>query len=604
MNAQPIIADKYLPIEAERICRRVLNALLREDVLQITSKAQIYSAEAAPFQRQLPANLLGCQWLAVSHLGGGRLWLAVAPSTFMQRWTLHDLPLCWEEAGHYRWFDDLQEILALFYQDLAGEARQRFEAFAEECRIAIDHGIVCHQEKQRYFSMHLMQNQSDDTAMWVKRMLHYERLAAFLDHPLYPTARAKLGFNTEDLTVYGPEFQCAFRLHWLAVPKTLCRQHGNMGDIEDLPGFSNVGLAPAYANTHDLIPVHPFMWGKRLQGFLQEHGLDEQVLYAPKSYLQVIPTLSVRTVQLSAQPHLHLKLPLAIKTLGGLNIRTIKPGTIADGHTIQRMLAKIVSDQQRLQGRILLTDESLGQSVANLPFLGYIVRRYPKAIEQGTTVAVAGLLAETPEGVLVMEQLAERYFHGLSKFLDAYLDLTLRFHLVLWLQYGIALESNQQNSLLVLQERPPRLQLLLKDNDAPRIHPGMLAYSRPDLAAAMAQLLDRRILVEDELALAQMFTTITLQLNITVLLEGLAATGRWQREALYKQLDDKILEVLNDLELEEVNTCAARKILLESDTHYLKLLLTAATLQSKQNTGASDVNKYYGKTAPNPLRLL
>ncbi|PPD04667.1 MAG: siderophore biosynthesis protein [Methylobacter sp.] len=590
--------------EADYLCRRVLDALLREDVQNLVSHSHWFCAESVPFRRQLPGKLKKCQWLAARHLSGGCLWLAVKPGSFMQSWVLHDLPVCWESAGRYQWLDDLENILGLFYQALNGEARQRFEAFAEECKVAVEHSIICRQEKQRYFNACQMQSSTGSAPIWLQHLLHYERLAAFLDHPFYPTARAKLGFDADDLAAYSPEFQNAFRLNWLAVPKALCRRHGNIATTGILPDFSDLGLDPSHADSHELLPVHPFMWGERLHTLLRDHGLLNRVLLAPKTALEVVPTLSVRTVQLCNQPRVHLKLPLAIRTLGGMNIRTIKPSTIEDGHTVQTLLGKIIQDEPKLRGLVLLTDESRGLTAAESASFGYIVRQYPNAIEHGTTVAVAGLLAETPKRNLVVEQLVEFYFDDDKDFLEAYLDITLRLHLTLWLRYGIALESNQQNSLLVVQQEEPRLRLLLKDNDAPRIYPAMLATSRPDLAEALERLVDRRILAENELALAQMFTTITLQLNITSLLEGLAATGKRRRDTFYRQLHAKITEVLDDLEGEGVNTRSARDYLLESEWHYLKLLLTAATLQGKHNTGAADVNKYYGKTAPNRLRQL
>jgi len=38
--------------------------------------------------------------------------------------------------------------------------------------------------------------------------------------------------------------------------------------------------------------------------------------------------------------------------------------------------------------------------------------------------------------------------------------------------------------------------------------------------------------------------------------------------------------------------------------HPVKYLLQSASLLSKQECGASDVNKFYGMTGPNPLRDL
>ena len=76
-------------------------------------------------------------------------------------------------------------------------------------------------------------------------------------------------------------------------------------------------------------------------------GLAGRAALAPVAYLDVVPTLSMRTVASAADPRLHLKLPLATATLGLRNRRTVKPATLADGATVQRLLAAVV----RVAGR-------------------------------------------------------------------------------------------------------------------------------------------------------------------------------------------------------------------------------------------------------------
>jgi hypothetical protein len=61
--------------------------------------------------------------------------------------------------------------------------------------------------------------------------------------------------------------------------------------------------------------------------------------------------------------------------------------------------------------------------------------------------------------------------------------------------------------------------------------------------------------------------------------------------------------VLADLSAAGEDTAFARHVLLEDDHLHLKYLLTAASLVEKAQTGAADVNKFYGKRAPNFLRV-
>tara|TARA_R110000850_G_scaffold141170_1_gene262958 strand:- start:1404 stop:1880 length:477 start_codon:yes stop_codon:yes gene_type:complete len=153
--------------------------------------------------------------------------------------------------------------------------------------------------------------------------------------------------------------------------------------------------------------------------------------------------------------------------------------------------------------------------------------------------------------------------------------------------------------VLLTPGRPP--QLLFKDNDAPRLWPDRLCGQMPSMESKVAQLRDQRILVNNETPLAQMFTTITLQLNLAVILEGLAARGLGSRGHWYKVLREEVISVLDQLDEEGVNTQPARKVLLEDRQLYTKYLLRAGSLESKSRTGAADINKFYGKLAPNFL---
>ncbi|MBC7859855.1 MAG: siderophore biosynthesis protein [Burkholderiaceae bacterium] len=591
---------------AQYICRRVLDALLREDVRACVSGAAPVSKHAMPAECAGHASLAPV-WLEVAHFGDGRLWIPVAKARFMQDWRSAALPLLWRQGGQLRELHAVDDILACFAHGLPAAAAALFEAFAGECRIAAAQRALSETERERWFAE--LADAGGDAVWrshWHTRLLHYDRLGAFLDHPLYPTARAKLGFEAEDLAAYGPEFQRCFQLRWLAVPRAL--HHPSIANEQGWPaiwpGFADVGLPPALGQTHALMPVHPFVWGRQLDAFLGESGWHGQVICAPQPYLTVAPTLSVRTVALLAAPPWHLKLPLTIRTLGAKNIRTIKPSTIRDGHSVQTLLAAIAGTEPTIAKRLLLTHEECGAHADQRMFLGYILRRYPaEALSDSSLIPVASLLAATPDGGLVVQEVAAQYYDGdLAAFFDDYLALTLRLHLLLWLRYGIALESNQQNSVLVMSRTGPRLRLLLKDNDAARIHADALAARWPELAAHLAPLQDRRILVAHELPLAQMFTTITLQLNIAVLVEGIAPLLGQPAATLYATVRQGIEAQLAELAADGEDCTLARSVLLDDERLYIKYLLIAATLTEKSATGAADVNKFYGRSAPNFLR--
>lgn len=579
------------------IALRVLDALLREDVRGCASQGT--PAQSVP--RDAPVHPHTGPWLGLDHLPGGALWIPVHPATFMQAWRGAGLPLLWRAGdGRWRTLDTLEQVLAVFAAGLPAAGAALFRAFADECRLAVAHRELADQARSGWYAQAPRRPDS-----WHASLLHYDRVAAFHDHPLYPTARAKLGFDDASLAAYGPETQQGFALRWLALPRALVHASGGPA-AAPWPSFGDVGLAPALADSHALLPVHPFVWDGALQAMLDEAGLAAVAVRAPGAWLHVTPTLSVRTLALRDAPEWHIKVPLTIRTLGAKNIRTIKPSTIADGHRVQSLLGAIATREPALAGRVLLTDERHGAHADHRTFLGYILRRYPATdLADADVVAVAALAAPVPGGTLAVQELAQRWYGGdLAALFAAYLDLTLELHLLLWLRYGVALESNQQNSVLVLDrvDGKPRLRLLLKDNDAARIQVAVLARRWPELARHVAQLDDARIAVEDELPLAQMFTTITLQLNIAALVESIAPVLAQPPAALYGQVRERIDTLLRRLAGEGEDTAMARRVLLDDERLYLKCLLVAATLAEKTETGATDVNKFYGHSAPNFLR--
>jgi len=589
-------------MDAEYLCIRIVDTLLREDVRECVTRSEVVGTESLPKGMATPLAIEQ-RWLRITHFGDGRLWIPVSPDGFMQQWRLARLPLIWCLGDRCRNLCDVGDILACFSHGLDDQGGIGFSEFEREFRVALEHRRVCEAERVRWFDWwRATKGDARGTDMdgWQERLLHYERLASFLDHPFYPTARAKTGFSPEDLPRYAPEFRPSFDLNWLAVPRELYCQSGERLP-PGWPDFSHVGLSQSLARSHALVPVHPLVWRCGLDQFLRDSGSAMNVVRAPASALPVTPTLSVRTLMLNESPSWHLKLPLTIRTLGARNIRTIKPSTISDGHRIQALLGAIAEREPELRGRLLLTEEDTGAHVANQAFLGFILRRYPQELlEDATLVPIAALAARTPLGNTVVEELAERFFKGdVQSFFNGYIELTLKVHLLLWLRYGIALESNQQNSVLVLDDSG--LRLLLKDNDAPRVHRDYLACRWPELAPHVADLQDTRIVVQGDLPLAQMFTTITLQLNIAVLVETIARLRREPPTAMYAQVRRHLERILLELRDQGEDVSLAKRVLLEDRWLYVKYLLVAATLADKQVTGATDVNKHYGRSAPNFL---
>ncbi|CAM5615725.1 IucA / IucC family protein [Streptomyces rimosus subsp. rimosus] len=457
--------------------------------------------------------------------------------------------------------------------------------------------------------------------------LDYDTLAAHRDHPVYPTGRARIGLDAGQVRAYAPEFAPGFALRWLALPY----EHVN-GDPAALPHWwptpADLGL-PRLDGSHLALPVHPLTADGPLAEALRVRGLEGAARLADRAWLRVRPTLSMRTVAVTDDPYTHLKLPLATATLGRLNRRGMKPGTLVDGAVGQRLLETVVARHPRFAETVLLADETTHLDAGH-DLLATLVRRFPRGsggtaavcgsggpaaarslrglrgssgLRGARVVPVAALAARMPDGSLVADDLARRFYGGdLLAFLDAYLTLLLDWHTTLF-AYGIALESHQQNTSLILDEVAgrPRLRLLLKDNDGPRVNTVRLAAVLGGDAADLCGFADRRILVGSDVPVADVFTTITVHLCAGALAFELARLGRAPLPVLLGQLRARLTEAVDRLDAAPGAAAAVlRTRVLDADRLPVKAMVTAGSLLTKRRSGASDINKHY-VTGPNYL---
>ncbi|URX61656.1 IucA/IucC family siderophore biosynthesis protein [Luteibacter anthropi] len=569
------------------IVRRIVDCCLRENLRGLVSQGG-FATPAADVLRAWP-HAAPEHWWKVDHLPGGRLWLPVESRDYMQSIGVSGHGWIREVEGAPHYEDEAARWLALLGEGLDDETVTLHRDYAEEAACATEHRRLA---REGYGANALRLARALTHGDAAERALLCDQVASHRDHPYYPTARAKSGFSETDLRAFAPEFAPTFELHWLAVPRAAVTRTSPVPDF--WPAMTDLGLPTAMQDTHDALPVHPLTW-QRLDTF----GLPGGVVRAPQRFMAVRPTLSVRTVVPLAHPRHHIKLPLVMRTLGALNLRLIKPSTIYDGHWFERVLRTIETSDDRLRGRYVHVDESHGAHVAQARHLAYIVRAYPVPADE-TLLPAAAFCAPMPDGRPLALHVADR-FHGgdVHAWWRGYVSLMCEVHLRLWLRYGIALESNQQNA--VLSYRPGAAPtLLMKDNDAARVLPGRL-YARLLELKALGEPQDARIVVDNDAALGRMFCTITLQLCLLAVLEGVAEHLPDERRAFYTTLAHTIEATLASLADEGIDVAPAR-VLLDADALPVKYLLSAGSLLSKQATGASDINKFYGESGPNFMR--
>jgi siderophore synthetase component len=550
---------------------RVLDALFREDHLGMLTHGELAGPpDGAPAHDT---------WWRFP-LPGGRIgWLAVQPDGFLADRAVALDCLLVADAGAAHIESTVDGVLAALAPRDDPEAERGWQAFTEECA-----------QTTAVLSLHdaaapeLMARLKCLDHNGFEGLPQHEALAALRDHPVHPTGRCRWGMTADDLRRYAPEYLPSFPLRWTVVPRTRMRLSDSFDRPEWWPAATDLG----FPDDHIAVPVHPLT---------VDRG---EVTAVERSGPLVVPTLSTRTVALLDDPGVHLKLPLPTATLGQHNRRTIKPGTLAGGETMYRLLTAVLDREPELAARVLLADESQWAD-SDSDLLAVLVRRYPRAIAGSTLVPVAGLLAPDPDqpGARVVDRLAGG---DVLAWFDDYLTVLLDWHVALWLRYGIALEAHQQN---VTVAQNPGLRLVYKDNDSGRVDCARASAAlglpvRPDDFA------DRRIAVSDPAELADMVTTITLHLCVAALVVEEAGPDRPRRAELFDLARTRLAEAGRrwcDPDDPGSRRAAAllRDRVLDADRLPIKAMITAGTLLPKTRLGVTDVNKYYLRTGPNYL---
>ncbi|MFK0264831.1 IucA/IucC family protein [Streptomyces angustmyceticus] len=576
--------------EESELLLRVLSALLREDVVGLRSGGTLLERPDGPWLR-LPAGP-----------AAGALLLPLDADGYQSTWAAR-LPLLVRESDGAR-LTTVDAVLAAL-RALADPAdRPGFDAFAQECRQTLA-TMRLHTRTRDAVDQLLTERHGTSSAAWrgLTGGLAYDTLAARTDHPVYPTSRGRSGLDEDQLHAYAPEFHPRFALRWLAVPRaaTTLAGGGAAALPECWPTPAELGL-PHLGESHLALPVHPLTLGDPLREALRATGLERDAVLSARPLLDAVPTLSMRTVAVDADPRLHLKLPLATATLGLRNRRTIKPRTLIDGAAGQRLLDQVIAREPRFAESVLQADETV-YAHADHELLAVLCRRYPAGLDGSAVVPMAALLGRAPGGRLVVDELADRFYRGDPlALLDAVLTLLFDWQTTLF-DYGIGLESHQQNISLVLDEgaHGTRLRLLFKDNDAPRINAVRLRETLGDDAPDPADFADPRIFAEHDRPVLDLFTTITLHLCAGSYAFGLARHGRAPLDRLLGLVRDRLAEAVARLGTAPGGPGAAlRAHVLDAAELPVKAMVSAGSLLSKERSGAADINKHY-TTGPNYL---
>lgn len=317
-------------------------------------------------------------------------------------------------------------------------------------------------------------------------------------HRYHPSFKSRIGFTPRENRTYGPEFANNLKPIWLAVHCDLT----NSASIA-LPGGQDRTLlsaadAPSLEDDYHILPVHPWQWERELEAATIVERVSGRIKFLGETSHNYLAQQSIRT--LSDRTSLNaptLKLALSIRNTS--TSRTLAAHTVLNAPIISAWLREVSQHDAYLSsaGTVFLL-ESMGTTVS-LPS-----QQDPHGLLRGSMAAiwrdpVHKYLDTSTEQASPFSMLTHLDFDGqpaIRQWLEAYgvenwtralLKVAAIPVVHLLIACGIALESHQQNMLLIHRNGWP-LRVALKDfHDGVRFVPQLLRTTAPTLVATPAE---------------------------------------------------------------------------------------------------------------------
>ncbi|PWK15510.1 IucA/IucC family protein [Tumebacillus permanentifrigoris] len=509
-----------LPAARASILRRLVESLLREDVLGLLSRARVVREDEKTSLHILLDSLPNEE--LVIPVGGTfafrrfevsgelvhRQGAKVRPLTHAVELLqlLHRLELA--EVGDVRhdWGRLARELqngtanlaLALVY---AADDAKRLQSMAAQLGVRTSLELVEHVQRE----------QADFDAA-----LFFEQLCVE-GHNLHPGAKTKMGMSARDVLAYAPEFGGRPHIRWVAVH----RERAGWSYLDDGEAELNAALFAELPRVAEsvrremkrlglveqeflAIPVHPWQYEQVLPDLYRQELAAGVVVPLPYVETVTAATSSFRTVVTEQLPRLAIK--VAVNSQMTSTVRSISRHTAYNGPRFTRLIREVMSREPQVAQTFVPLCE-----VAGLYFepdaaepdaeLRTLKSRNLTAVwreDVGRHVRVGELAivgtayyAQSPVSWrTVLEELVEAYAESLGetnmqqqdlepgsaprlqaaarRFLIEYAEIALPGFLTLMVKYGIGLEGHLQNSVGVFRAGRP-VRLLFRDWGGVRI---------------------------------------------------------------------------------------------------------------------------------------
>ncbi len=460
------------------VTEAVLNCYMREgghwrpvpasEVPQLAEEGDEFVA-VIPFPEERSAILAGVRHLSPTHRHRFRTPVRIAM------------------AGGEPWAISLDTLMSMLADDL-GETHMGDEMTAAGTR-GPDPTFLLSRIRQSVASVAAFLDARGEEVdeLWSADPLSFiaSEQAALLGHMAHPTAKSRWGMEPEQSAAYAPEVQPRFALRWLAIDPALVEHDSATGTpaaqlverlLREDPAVDTAALDAALAGLGPrvLLPVHPWEF-EHLRARQPVAGLIAEGLIVDLGELgsEVTPTTSLRTVynadwpwQLTFSLHVHLTDEMRLTPTGELE------GAVG--------AARLLDDETATAGEIapqltLLQDPAyLALHHAGAPVEGLSVQLRENRWRTGSDADVSTvevLVQDHPfGGTSRLGQLIARLAADSGRLPEdvarewfaRYAEIAIVPILRLYAELGLSLESDQQNTLLELEDGWP-VRCVLRD---------------------------------------------------------------------------------------------------------------------------------------------
>ncbi|GGE48635.1 siderophore biosynthesis protein [Agaricicola taiwanensis] len=308
-------------------------------------------------------------------------------------------------------------------------------------------------------------------------------------HPYHPSFKARIGFNEADHRAYGPEAGNSFQLVWLAVRHDLLHQalpageaefwHAELGD-QSWRMLSRRRDALELTTSHGFLPLHPWQWNELKHQALAPYLADDRIRCLGFAGDHYRASQSVRTLFNAEHPE-RASVKLAMNLINTSARRTIEPHSVEMAPVISQWLSDVIASDPLFKDRypVAVLREYAG-IIADRdgPLGGQLAAIWRESAETKlgpgeAAVPLNALMVIEKDGKPLIEDWVLR--HGLSRWLDRFLDVAILPVWHLLVSHGIATECHGQNMILVHRDGLP-VRLILRDfHESVEYVPGFLA---------------------------------------------------------------------------------------------------------------------------------